>query len=454
MSNDMFIIDRDSIINGVPFQIVREFIDKHQKMIARYDELENYYKGKHRILSRGKEKQLANNRLVCNHAKYIVDMATGYLVGNPVSYEGENIENLQEWYKKADVSTQDMDLAKDASIYGRAFELVYFSSDKSPICKLANLSPKNTFIVYDDTVEHKELFSVYYFPIFDNDGTRKGFKCSVYTESQIVEYQTDINFFDTQSPKITENVFDLIPITEIYNNEECQGDFEQVISLIDAYNILQSDRVNDKEQFVDSILLLINASLGDDPEEESQTVKALKEQKILELGDDGDARWLTRTFDETSVEILRKSLEQDIHKYANVPCMTDENFVGNSSGIAMRYKLLGFEQITKIKERYFTEGLKRRLQLFSNAMSKKGMYFDPESVNITFTRNLPVNETEIASIISQLDGKVPAEILLAQLPFVKNPGEAMKQLNKERENDITYQKQKFGYIENAPVSNE
>lgn len=423
-------------------------------MLPRLQKLEDYYSGMHRILSRDKDKQLANNRLVCNHAKYIVDTATGYLVGNPVSYEGEKIEKLQNWYKRADTATQDMDLAKDASIYGRAFELIYFSSDESPVCKLANLSPKNAFVVYDDTVEHKELFAVHYFPIFDGDGKRDGFHCSVYTEKEIAEYQTDCDLSNVQQLLTENNEFGLVPVTEIYNNEECQGDFEQVISLIDAYNILQSDRVNDKEQFVDAILLLINTSLGDNPDEESQAVKALRKNKILELGEDGDARWLTRTFDEASVEILRKAIEQDIHKFSNVPCMTDENFVGNSSGIAMRYKLLGFEQITKIKERYFTEGLKRRLLLFSNAMSKKGMYFDPESVNITFARNLPVNETEIASMISQLDGKVPAEILLSQLPFIKNPGEAMKQLIKEKENDITYQKQKFGYIENIPVSNE
>lgn len=35
---------------------------------------------------------------------------------------------------------------------------------------------------------------------------------------------------------------------------EAQGDFEQVVSIIDAYNIVMSDRVNDKEQFVDAIL--------------------------------------------------------------------------------------------------------------------------------------------------------------------------------------------------------
>ena len=68
------------------------------------------------------------------------------------------------------------------------------------------------------------------------------------------------------------------------------------------------------------------------------------------------------------MEALRKSLEQDIHKFANVPCMSDESFGGNASGVAMRYKLLGLEQITNIIERYFREGLKERLRFFFNLM--------------------------------------------------------------------------------------
>ena len=47
-----------------------------------------------------------------------------------------------------------------------------------------------------------------------------------------------------------------------FNDGQRQGDFEQVISLIDAYNTLQSDRVNDKEQFVDSLMYIKGQILG------------------------------------------------------------------------------------------------------------------------------------------------------------------------------------------------
>ena len=206
-----------------------------------------------------------------------------------------------------------------------------------------------------------------------------------------------------------------------------------MLSLIDAYNTLQSDRVNDKEQFVEAILLIKGSVLGDDNDEKSENYKALRENGLLELDADSSAEWLTRQFDENSVEVLRESLEQDIHKFANVPCMSDENFGGNASGVAMRYKLLGFEQITKIKERYFREGLKERLRLLCSWLDFTGMAkIDSGDITIQFTRALPVNESEIAQLVSELRDMVPLETLLSLLPFVDDPETAAEKVRAQQ----------------------
>ena len=194
--------------------------------------------------------------------------------------------------------------------------------------------------------------------------------------------------------------------------------------------------MNDKEQFVEAILLIKGSVLGDDNDEKSESYKALRENGLLELDADSSAEWLTRQFDENSVEVLRKSLEQDIHKFANVPCMSDESFGGNASGVAMRYKLLGFEQITKIKERYFREGLKERLRLLCNWLNTTGKAtISARDISIQFTRALPVNETEVAQLVSELRDLVPREILLGLLPFVDDPEGAAEKV-REQQNDF------------------
>lgn len=46
-------------------------------------------------------------------------------------------------------------------------------------------------------------------------------------------------------------------------------------------------------------------------------IKQLKKRKVLEVPDGAKAEYLTRTFDESGVEILKKAIEQDIHKFSH-----------------------------------------------------------------------------------------------------------------------------------------
>lgn len=450
----MYTIDRNTALTD---KIILEFVRRHHNgAVPRLTKLDAYYRGEHDILHRSKMERLSNNRLVCNHAKHITDMASGYLVGNPITYQSEaDISALTDWLCLADAETADMDIAKDASIFGRAYELVYMSDEPSPTPRLSVRDPRGAFVVYDDTVERRPVFGVYYYPVYTVRGELKGYRVNWYTDGEQRVFSTDTGFGAVREPAAYANPFGAVPLVEYSNNEEQQGDFEQVISLIDAYNVLQSDRVNDKEQFVAAILLIKGQVLGDSDAEESAAYKALKAYGILELDATSSAEWLTRTFDETSVEVLRRALEEDIHRFSGVPCLDDENFSGNVSGVAMRYKLLGFEQLTKIKERYFRAGLKRRMELFDRMLETKGgPAVDINQIDITFTRNLPVNELEQADIVQRLDGLVPREILLSILPFIKDPTAAADALKEEKKENARNMRDTFGNSDLPPDEEE
>ena len=47
-------------------------------------------------------------------------------------------------------------------------------------------------------------------------------------------------------------IADQVPIVRYKNNDERMGDYERVLTLIDAYDRLQSDRIDDKDQFIDA----------------------------------------------------------------------------------------------------------------------------------------------------------------------------------------------------------
>jgi SPP1 family phage portal protein len=113
--------------------------------------------------------------------------------------------------------------------------------------------------------------------------------------------------------------------------------------------------------------------------------------------------------------------------------MSDQEFASNASGIAIKFKLLGTENLVSIKERKFKRGLQQRLELMSmiNSVLREG--FDWRAIDIIFTRNIPSNDTDIANMVNTLKDIVSEETLLAQIPFVDDVQSELEKLKQERE---------------------
>lgn len=442
---------KDLIINGITPKLLKGCIAQHQKTIARFNMLDNYYVGRHDILNRVQEsKDSPNNRIVANFPKYITDTAVGYMFGNAITYQYDEpnaLDDLKLAHDRADVDTHDAELGKNLSVFGLGYELIYMSDDESPTPMVALIDPREAFVVYDDTVVCKPLFGVYYYKQYNEEGEIKGYNIIVYTESQILNYNVK-DIADTPDFKDEQiHYFGGIPLIEFWNNEEGMGDFEHVISIINAYNVLQSDRVNDKERFVDSILVIKNAEL-----EEGEEKKVLKGRILLLPGDSAGASYLTKTLNETETEVLKKSLAEDIHKFSQTPDFTDEKFSGNTSGVAMKFKLLPLEYLAKVKERFFGEGLRARLKLFIKMLSNQGKApINIDKISIVFNRTLPINELENAQTVAaySASGTVSKETLLTQISFVKDKDAELEKLKQEQNAKIMETAKAFGSPLNA-----
>lgn len=95
-----------------------------------------------------------------------------------------------------------------------------------------------------------------------------------------------------------------MPIIEYKNNKEGFGDFEQQITLIDAYNTLMSDRVNDKDQFIDALLILYARTEAEklakmNAEQKAQYEREKKDQELAKREVELTARELKVTAKET-----------------------------------------------------------------------------------------------------------------------------------------------------------
>ena len=440
-------------------ELVVKLIREHEKQLPRFKKLKKYYLGEHDILSKQRSKNKPNYKPVCNHAKDIADTSTGYFMGNTISYsnsEDTDIDELLIAFDNAEVDESDHDNALDMAIYGVAYEYVYARENEN-ILDIKSLEVENTFIVYDDSIEQQPLFGVYYFKRKENKADTETYQAVIMTKQFVYSIVLEGKEKGVISDKpIPHNMGD-IPIIEYKNNKYSIGDFEQQIGLIDSYNSLTANRINDKEQFIDSILVLYGARLGDDEEESIKAMESLAEHKLLELHPEARAEYLSKTLNENEVETLRNAVKQDIYTFSHIPNLTDENFAGNSSGVAMEFKLLGLEMITKIKQRYYVKGLKKRIKLFANYLGLTQIAIDANSIIPHFSRSLPKNLLEISQIVSNLDGKVSQETLLSQIPFVEDPMSEIEKVNEEKQESIAQNQLLLTggeHIHNTPVGDE
>ena len=413
-------------------EVIKWIIEKHSEEKTRIAELRDYYNNKNAIMNRQyKDANKPQNKLSHPFASFITNMATGYFLGNPISYNSENqdlLERILDIFKYNDEADNNTTLAKYSSIAGYAVELLYI--DENSNARFKALPGDEVVIVYDNTLEENILYAIRYFEedIPGEDKTKT--TINVYTSNAIQTYKledNEITFIDE-----TAHYFNDVPVSVYVNNDELYGDFERVKGLLDAYDKAQSDTANDFEYFTNA-LLVISGVLVEDEEGLN-----FKDNRVINFaGTDGKAEYLLKNINDSALENYKNRLVEDIHKFAQIPNLTDEKFAGNVSGESMKYKLMGLENIISVKEAKFKKGLMRRIELLCNflniATNDLMLYTDIQPI---FTRNKPKNDVELANMVKSLYGILSDETLISILPFVENSKEEIEKRDLEKENTL------------------
>ncbi len=413
-------------------EVIKWIIEKHSEEKSRIAELRDYYNNKNAIMNRQyKDNNKPQNRLSHPFASYITNMATGYFLGNPISYNSENqdlLERILDIFKYNDEADNNTTLAKYSSIAGYAVELLYI--DENSNARFKALPADEVAIVYDNTLEENILYAIRYFEedIPGEDKART--TINVYASNTIQTYKledNEITFIDEIA-----HYFNDVPVSVYVNNDELYGDFEKVKGLLDSYDKAQSDTANDFEYFTNA-LLVISGVLVEDEEGLN-----FKDNRVINFaGTDGKAEYLLKNINDNALENYKNRLVEDIHKFAQIPNLTDEQFAGNVSGESMKYKLMGLENIVSVKEAKFKKGLMRRIELLCNflniATNDLMLYTDIQPI---FTRNKPKNEVELANMVKSLYGILSDETLISILPFVENSKEEIEKRDLEKENTL------------------
>jgi SPP1 family phage portal protein len=405
-----------------------------------YQVLENYYIGRHDILNRSmNDASKPNNKVVNNFAKLIVDTNASYFLGKPITYVGnspDTVKTMSEWLSSNDARDVDAELSKLCSMMGHAFEFHWINSDGEH--KFKYVSPMNVLAIYSADLDEELLCAVNISQVKNNLTGETITSLEVYDDKTITRYQYGAD----ESPKLLgskPHLFGEVPVIEYIANDERQGDFESIITQIDAYDQVVSDSVNDVEYFNDSYLLLkdLNATTTDD-------ILEMKQNRVLMVDGTGDASFLTRTINDVHIENIKDRLVQDIHKMSQTPNLSDEQFATNLSGTAIRYKMLSLENRTAMRERKFTKAIFKRLRLAFKTLGLKGKEL-VNDIHPVFVRNLPANLVELADMTIKLKDIVSDETLRSQLPFVTDLEKEAKLVEeqKQKEQEMTLEMKMF-----------
>ena len=420
----MFRLPKDTEMDLITLQ---RFLDKHEKQVNdRYKKLKDAYESEHDILKQTpKASYKPDNRIVVNFPKYIVDTMNGYFIGNPIKTTAKDdlVSEFVEYVEKYNVQDdKNAELSKICSIYGKGYEM-YYADEEAELCT-TYLDPTEAFMIFDESIIERPLFFV-----------RR------YTDNDNVEWGSISNKYGVRNFKVTgglqwleddwqQHYFQDVPATEFVENEERQGLFEPVMSMVNAYNKAISEKANDVDYFADAYLKILGAKV------DTEDIKFIRDNRVLNIeGEDSEkivADFMDKPSSDTTQENLLERLERLIYQISMVANISDENF-GTSSGIAMKYKLQAMSNLEKSKERKFEKGMNRRYKILFGHPASKVPADAWVQLSYKFTPNIPANLVEEAQIAAQLEGIVSHETQLKALSIVENIQEELDKIAEEAE---------------------
>ncbi len=403
------------------------------KYLPRLQKLKRYYDANNdKIMNRTfTDITLPNNKIAHSWGDFVSNISTNFFIGKPVTYNAKNTELLSELnaiFKYNDEITTNNTLALNESIYGYSVELVYL--DENSNIRFAPIEVENTILIFDNTIEKNLIYAIRFFEEVDILTEKSILNVELYSETDIkyfVEIEGTLTLTEVQN-----HYWSNVPVNVYKNNIDCKSDFEKVISLIDGYDILQSDSSNENEDFRQAYLVFKNTNL-----DEESIINAKETRNIViedsENGMPSSVDFLVKNGNPTESETNKQRIENDILKFTYISDMSSAGQKSHTSSFGAQLSLIGLQQVMTRKEAFFRFALTRRIEIICELLNIKGNNYDFRDVSIAFSVNLPTDTNYIADAISKLRGIVSDETLLEQIPFIQDIEVEKERISKQNE---------------------
>lgn len=431
---DVFIFPKDEKLTMDDLQgflnVQQELYRKHYK--RNYD----IYIGKHKILNKPDSDYGEDNKLVVGMPRLLVDEYTGYFGGNAVTIQAKDDsdnEAIQKWLKEVNFDDEHSEVVKSVAIYGRSYLLEYQDEEGHP--QVAHVEADEGFMIYDDSIKAKPLAFVRYSYDYENE-----LKGTIYYAGETQDFQ-DGNLLDPQP-----SVYHDVPAQELYSNEERQGVFDAAVTLIEALDNALSRKANQVDYFDEAYLVMLGLDFSETDENGNPVgVQINRRQKTI-IAPDIDAvnariEFLGKPDGDTMQENLINRLVNMIYQTSMIPNFQDEAFSGNSSGVALQFKLLPMQNLAAFQERKFTNALRSMFKaVFESADGGQVVQSSHSSVwkevEFTYTRNIPQNIADAVQTAVQASSLLSQQTAIGMIPTVTDPQAEIEKKQKEQQEQV------------------
>lgn len=438
--------------NEINVKNVQDWINAFKTFILpKREKLGAYYDGENTIVKQGAVEGRPNYSINVNMAKYIIDVATGYTFGIPVTYDTKDentktvLDKIQHINKNNNVAELDFQQGGDMATYGVSYQLVLAPKGEGNIedrIIFKYLDPLTTFYVTDNTILKSPLCAVYYYNYFEN----KQIKTKVY-----VYDSTDLYIFDgfdtnfSLSSKKPHNM-GYIPIIQSLNNDDAFSDIQGVTDLLDSLSLAISNSTDNLQSIANAILAISGGVLTEDK------IKEINQYKVANMPVGAVMEWVVKNINPQAEQAQIDNILKFLLQISQVPDLTDDAFGGNQSGVAMQYKLWGLNQLYAAKVTKYTKSLYHRLKILLHLLQYqiKNNVELLNNIEITFYKNLPTDNSSEYQMVQALKGVVSDRTLLSNISIVDDVDKELEALDEQAQKNADL----YGFNNNPNLNEE
>jgi SPP1 family phage portal protein len=383
--------------------VLKDVLPMHFENVQDIEHLTGVYKGVQQVLAKTKKvRKDINNKILENNAFRIVEFSKGYVFGEPIQYvqkavlENDELELLNKFMGNTEIASKNMKLGENWYINGQAYKMVLPKEDADKPFDIFVLNPSQAFVVYDSGYEEEPQFACYIAQRKDYVKDKIYYILTVYSKENVYTYRAEKSEnkkdeFDVVLISQESNFMGDIPIVEYALNDARLGKIEVVETVLNALNQISSNDVDDIEQFVNSLLVFINAQVNKEDVAEMSEMGAVNITSEQGKTGQADVKLLINKLLHSETKVLYDRLYNNMLTIVGVPTMankTSSGDTGQAKEISDGWTMA--DARAKQDELAFKFAEKRLLGLVLKICKQKSTGINalvPNDIEIKFTRN-------------------------------------------------------------------